>query len=326
MKWMAVLLCLSGIQPAMADSAFVDFDLGWIYPQKLGAMTFDRVEKYDTEALGYSIFYKKDGFYSAEVSVFNLGREAIADGYKAADVSMLFDSVETAHKKEEKEGQISSVRKRGAPEIPNKGDIRFANTIFQYLEPRVAEGNTKSIPRINSVYVTAAHNNFFKVQFRFDMANGKAATAMSKQLITQLIQTIKSVNTEEEVLIAACDALINNPSDYAGRIASRKIWAKAQAMGELNIYTHLFVWPEGYNKPKNADLLTMGYFAGMLKVVIPQGLESGGEPEGFAAMLQAYSNMRTREDIEVIPQLDEWAKHPDKKALFEELLFAPAEE
>ena len=326
MKWLAVVLCVSGFQLALAESAFVDFDLGLIYPKEFGGMSFDHTEKYDNAALGYSLFYKKDGFFSAEVSVYNMDRETIDSGHKGSEISLLFEGVEAGLKKDEEDGVISGVRKRGATEIPNKGDIQFANAVFQYSEPRMVEGITQSVPRINSVYATAAHNHFFKVQFRFDVANGREATAMSRQLIEQLITTIKAGSSEEELLMAACDALINHPSDYAGRSAARQIWAKAQTMGDLNIYTHLFVWPDGYNKPENADLLTMAYFAGMLKVVVPAGLESGGEREGFAAMLQAYSNMRTRGDIESISQLDNWVNHPDKMALFEELLLAPAEE
>jgi len=325
MKIFIVLLCLSGCRLTLAEAGFVDFDLGLIYPQELGGMRFDRVEKYESEDLGYTVFYTRDGGFSAEVSVYTLGRDSIEDGHKGTDIALVFQSVEGLMNKEQEGGVISGMRKRKASEIPAKGDIRFANQIFQFSQPRVVEGRTNAVPRINSVYAKAAHNHFFKVQFRFDTVNGKVAGGMVKQLITQLITTIKTESSEEQLLLAGCDALINNPSDYAGRIAGQQVWAKARTMGNLNVYTHLFVWPDGYGKPKNADLLTAAYFAGMLKVVVPQKLEEGGEEEAFEAMLEAYKNMRFRNDIEVIPKLDEWLKNPDKKALFQQLLYAPAE-
>ena len=75
-----------------------------------------------------------------------------------------------------------------------------------------------------------------------------------------------------------------------GLTAAQHLLAKTKTMGNLNVYTHLFVWPTGYySKPKNADLLIAGYFAGMLQVVVPKKLE-------------------------------EWAKHPDRRALFDQLL------
>ncbi len=326
MKWIVVLLCVSGIQWTVADAAFVDFDLGLIYPQELGGMTCTQVEKYDNEALGYTAYFEKGETFSAEISVYTLGRTSIADGNSPGDMAVVFESVKKEMERQQENELITGFRKRGSAVVPKKGSIQFANTVYQYSEPRQVDGMPGSVPRILSVYAIAAHNNFFRVQFRFDVEDSKLARAMSEKLIIQLIQTIQAGNSEEEMLMAACEALINNPSDYAGRIAGQQIWAKAQTMGELNVYTHLFVWPDGYRKPKNADLLTAAYFAGMLQVVVPQKLDVGGEKEGFIAMLKAYENMRAREDIDSIPQFDEWIKNPDKHALFDELLLVPAEE
>lgn len=326
MKWLMVLLCGLGLQGVEAEPGFVDFDLGLIYPKTLGGMDCERVEKYNNEELGYTVFYGASGNFSAEVSVYTLGRETIAAGHKGKDIALVFQSVESFQNKQQKGGVISGLKKRGSTDVPPKGNVQLANTVYQYSEPRVIDGLTNAIPRINSVYVAVAHNHFFKVEFRFDVVGGKEARGMSEQLVEQLIETMKANHSADELLLAACDALINNPSDYAGRTAGRKVWERAQTMGSLNVYTHLFVWPDGYGKPKNADLLTAAYFAGMLKVVVPQNLAEGGECEAFEAMLQAYANMRARNDIESIPKLDEWVKVADKKALFEELLYVPEEE
>ncbi len=326
MKCRVVLLGLMGIHGAMADAAFVDFDLGLIYPQELGGMTCLQVEKYDNEALGYTVFFKKGETFSSDISVYALGRTSIADGCKPPDMDVVFESVKTEMERQQEAELITEFRKKGAAVVPKKGAIQFANTVYQYTESREIDGIDGFVPRILSVYALAAHNNFFKVQFRFDVAEAKMGRAMSEKLIMQLVQTIKAGNAEDALLMAGCEALINNPSDYAGRIAGRQIWDKAQTMGGLNVYTHLFVWPDGYRKPKNADLLTAAYFAGMLQIVVPQKLDAGGEKEGFIAMLKAYENMRASGDIDSIPQLDQWVKNADKYALFEELLYAPAEE
>lgn len=323
--WSIVLFWTVGLTNVFADTAFIDFDLGLVFPQKLGGMMCDRVEKYDNGALGYTVFYGQ-GDFSAEISVYNLGREAIADGHARDNVSVVFQSVEGLQKRDQEQGEISNVRKRGSVVVPQKGDIQFANTVYQYLVPRVADGLTNSIPRIQSVYVTGALNNFFKVQFHFDVDKNKQARAMADGMVGKLVSMMKAKPSAEELLLAACDATLYNPADYGGRTAAQYVFSKAQAMGNLNVYTHLFVWPDGYRKPKTADLLIAAYFAGMLKVVVPQQLEAGGEHEAFAAMLQAYSAMRERDDIESIPQLDEWVEAPDKRVLFDELLLAPAEE
>ena len=170
------------------------------------------------------------------------------------------------------------------------------------------------------MYVTGSHDNFIRVQFRFDVAKGKEARVASDQLVKQLVLMLIAEPSEDDLILAACDALVYNPGDYSGKAAAQRVFARAQTMGELNIYDALFVWPQDYSKPDNADLLISAYFAGTLKVVIPGKLESGGEFEAFCSMLEAYSAMRTRDQIVAIPQFEEWVKNPDKKVLYQKLL------
>ncbi|MDF7822887.1 hypothetical protein P4B35_02595 [Pontiellaceae bacterium B12227] len=319
MKWIIVLAGVLAMQAA-ADTAHVDFDLGLVFPQQLGGMACDTVENYDNDDLGYSVFYSRGTEFQVEVSVLTMGRPEIADGHKADGVQMMFQSVEMLMNKEQKGGIIENLKKRGSLVVPKKSPLQFANTVFQYSQIKDTDGASVSVPRFNSVYVTGAHNNFIKVQFRFDVAKGKEARVMADQLVKQLVLMLIAKNSEDDLILAACDALVNNPADFSGRSAAQRVFAKSQTFGELNIYDALFVWPQNYSKPKNADLLMAAYFAGMLKVVIPGELEHGGEFEAFVSMLKAYENMRTREQINAITELEEWMKNPDKKALYQKLL------
>ena len=94
----------------------------------------------------------------------------------------------------------------------------------------------------------------------------------------------------------------------------------AQTQGNLEVYDLLFAWPGGYRKPKNADLLMAAYFAGMLKVVVPENLESGGAEEAFHAMLSAYETMRAQDQIKSISKFDEWLKVEDLAARYKKAL------
>ena len=143
---------------------------------------------------------------------------------------------------------------------------------------------------------------------------------MADQLVKQLVLLLIAKNSEDELMLAACDAVVNNPADYSGRSAAQRVFTKSQTFGELNVYDSLFVWPQNYSKPENADLLLAAYFAGMLKVVISENLTHGGEFEAFVSMVQAYENMRARDQIKVIPELEEWMKAPDKKVIYQKLL------
>lgn len=319
MKWIVVLAGVLAMQAA-ADTAHVDFDLGLIFPQKLGGMACEKVEKYNNEDLGYSLFYARGTEFQAEVSVLTMGRPEVAEGHEADGVKMIFQSVEMLMQKEQDGGVIENLKKRGSLVVPKKSPLKFSNTVFQYSEFQATDGATNSVPRFNSVYVTGAHNNFIKVQFRFDMAEGKAARLMADQLVKQLVLMLIAKNSEDDLILAACDAVVNNPADFGGRSAAQRVFAKSQTFGELNVYDALFVWPQNYSKPENADLLMAAYFAGMLQVVIPGDLAHGGEFEAFATMVQAYENMRTRDQIKAIPELEEWMKSPDKKALYQKLL------
>ncbi len=270
--------------------------------------------------MGYSLFYQQGENFSAEVTVYNLGRGASPDGRSGAGIDLVIESVAGGLKQLQGQEKIYSVRKKAITEIPKKGNIRFSNVVFQYIQPRLVEGRTNRISRVKSVYVTGSHENFIKLDFTFDKLEGKKAVAQSQQMLIQLIGLLKAQPTEDELLMAACDALVFDPAGYGGRTAAQRILMKTQELDNLNVYTHLFVWPTGYSKPPTADLLVAAYFAGMLKVVVPQQLDEGGEYEGFLYLLKAYEAMREHQQIESIAQLDEWVQTTDKKALFNHLL------
>ncbi len=320
MKRIGGLVALFIAAAAWADPALVDFDLALVYPDALGGMSYDRVEKYEQPAFGYSVFYRKQGGFMAEITVFNLGRNNIADGHLVDGIKLVFESAERTLERKEEQGVISAFRKRGSTVVPAKGAMRFANTVYQFSESRVVDGLTNSVQRMQSTYATATRGNFVKLDFTFDLVESSAARSMAEQLIAGIIQMLQAHPSEEELLLAACDALVCDPAGYGGLMAAQRVIAKAQSMEGLNVYTQFFVWPDGYQKPKNADLLVAAYFAGMLKVVIPQQLVEGGEYEGFLALLEAYDSMRRRGAIDAIPELDEWIKTGDRKTLFDQMM------
>lgn len=301
--------------------AFVDSELDIIFPKELGGMEFDQAVKYDAESFGYSISYKHGEFFTASVTICDLGLESIPDGYKGEGVNLVFKGVESERKLRVQNFEISKPRKRGAVVVPQKGATRFSNLVFQHMEPRVVADATRSVPRIQSVYVTAIHDRLVKLDFAFDVADGTQARAMSEQMVSQLITMLQSRPSEQELLLAACDALLLDPSGYGGRTAGKIVLAKAETMGDLVVYPKLFAWPTSYyNRPRKSELLTASYFAGMLQVVVPQQLTSGGEFEGFIAMLSAYDVMRAKGEIVSINRLDEWGAVADKKVLFDQLM------
>ena len=320
MKWVCITWGILGVLAASADSAFIDFEKGLVFPQELGGMACEKSEKYNNESLGYSLFYERDGTFSAEVSIFNLGRSSVGTGSATDGINVVLASIDSWLEREAENGAVSSVRKRGSLTTPKKGDLKFLNIVYQFFEPRVVDGLTNNVPRIASFYVTGAKDNFIKVDFRFDLVESDQARAMSEQLVRQMIGLLKANPSEEDLLMAACDAAIYNPSDHGGRTAAQHVFSKAQSMDELIVYEAFFVWPQNYSKPKNSDLLLAAYFAGAIKAVISKNAESDGGYEAFESMLKAYEAMREREDLESIPRLDEWIKAADKTALYKRLM------
>ena len=319
MKTVVTLFILLCAASSFAGAAFVDSDLNLIFPQKLAGLEYDQSVKYEAESFGYSIFYKRDESLKASVTVCNLGFSSIINGYKGKEINLMFEKVDAEHRIRIKDEEITGLKKRGSTVMPREGNPRFSNRAYQYFESCPSEADP--VKRGQSVYITAVHNNLIKLDFVFDITEGKQARAVSEQMLAQLIGMLKARPGEEELLLAACDALLLDPSGYGGRTAAQQVLAKAQTMGDLVIYDKFFAWPSSYyRKPPNADLLIAAYFAGMLQVVVPQGLDAGGEPEGFAAMLKAYEVMRAKEEIKPIEKLDEWVPSFDKQALFDQLL------
>ena len=319
MKWMVFfgLLLVSGFAWAGADSAFIDFERGWAFPQELGGLKYATAEKYEEASLGYSVFYReKRSSCKAEVSVYDLGLGSIPDGFAGEAIDSVLKGVASEYEWLRKSEKITNFKKRGSTVVPKSGDIRFASAVYQYVDAETPKGAV-----IQATYVTAFQNHFVKLRFTFGQADAGKAKAMAGEMVAQLVGMLANPPSEKELLLTSCSVFLNDPVSYGGRLAARHLTVGAKAMDNLNVYTHLFAWPTGYwSKPKNADLLIAAYFAGMLQVVVPQQLESGGEFEAFVAMLETYELLRSKEQIDDIPKIGEWAKHPDRRALYDELL------
>lgn len=314
--FMGLMAVLGLAFSADADPALVDFERKWIFPQDLGGLKYEISEKYEVADFGYRIIYRADEFFDAEVTIYDLGRDSIPNGHKGEGIDVVLQNVDDALKLRLNHGEIENLKKLRTGVTPKGDALQFSTGVSSYKDT-----DPPNAKKIQATYVTGIRNQFVRLQFTFDQAKRGEAREMANQMMAQLAQLTTARPEEEELLMASCSAFLNDPSSYGGLISARYLMDKAQKMGNLNVYTHLFVWPTGYySKPKNAELLIAAYFAGMLQVVVPQKLEEGGEFEAFSSMLDVYGILRAKEQIDDIPKIDEWAKHPDRRALYDQLL------
>lgn len=195
-------------------------------------------------------------------------------------------------------------------------NLRFATVVSSYKDLELADTE-----KLQATYVTAIEDQLIKLQLTFNRSERMKAQEAANKMMAQLTEIVRTQPAGNEILMASCSVFLNDPASYAGVTSANYLMDKASAMGNLNVYSHLFVWPTSYwSKPKNANLLIAAYFAGMLQVVVPQQLDEGGEFEAFVALLETYDKLRAKEQIDEITEIAEWAKHADKRALFDELL------
>ncbi len=311
-------LMLALVFQVVADPAHVDFDRKWIFPQELGGLKYETSEKYEEDDFGYRIIYRAGEAFEAEINIYDLGQEAIPNGCKGEGIDMVLQSVEEDLQLRLKHGEIENLKKLRKGVIPRKGTFKFATVVSSYKE---AEAEPAGARKLQATYVTGIRNQFIRLRFTYDYATKLNAQKATNRMIAQLIKMATARPGDEEILLASCSVFLNDPASYGGLTSAQYLMAKAQAMGNLNVYTHLFVWPTGYySKPKNAELLIAAYFAGMLQVVVPQKLDEGGEFEAFSAMLDVYGILLAKEQIGEIPKIGEWAANPDKRALYDQLL------
>jgi len=316
--FLGLLLVLGLAFSVNADPALVDFERGWIFPQDLGGLKYVISEKYEAADFGYRILYRIGEAFEAEINVYDLGQESIPNGCKGEGIDLVLKSVEQDLKLRQDHGEIENLKKLQTTVIPRKGTFRFATVVSSYKDQNAEPAGN---PKLQATYVTGIRNQFIRLRFNFDRAKKGEAGKMANTMISQLTQIATARPGEEEILLASCSVFLNDPASYGGLTAAQHLLAKTKTMGNLNVYTHLFVWPTGYySKPKNSDLLIAAYFAGMLQVVVPQKLDEGGEFEAFSAMLDVYGILRAKEQINDIPKIGEWSKHPDRRALYDQLL------
>ncbi len=299
-----------------ADPALVDFERNWIFPQELGGLKYEVSEKYETADLGYRILYRKGESFEAEVAIYDLGREAIPNGGKGEGIDRVLQSVEDDLQLRLKYRELDALKKLKTRIVSKEKILRFATAKSTYTE--TAPPNTK---KVQAIYVTGIQNQFVRLRFTFDWRKRGSALEMANQMMAQLTKTTTAQPKEEELLMASCSTFLNDPYSYGGLSSAKYLMDKAKEMDNLGVYTHLFVWPmEYWDKPENADLLVAAYFAGMLQVVVPQKRDEGGDFEAFEAMLNTYETLRSKDQVGDIAKIEEWAKHPDRRALYEKLL------
>jgi len=303
---------------ADSKAAFFHAEYQWIYPQKLGGMDYIKLEKYREKEFGYKVFYKKDDTFYANITVYNMGHDTIPDGCTNAVVLERFRGVKLELDRRVKQGQIKDLKEVGPIFVPKTGKRKFALTSFYY---KMNEENIEKQKRyFRLIYLMGTKNNFFKVDFFFDYPRRKEAKEASQQLVRQLLHMMDSKPDDSQILQASYEALLYDPAGYGGKKAANYFFNKANPMLGLNIYTFIFVWDKSGSPPKNSPLIMAGYFAGMLKTILPKKLEEGGEVEAFTTMLKVYEVMRKKNDIVAIPELDRWVAAPDKKAVLIKLL------
>ena len=311
-----LLLGLGLALSADADSALVDFERKWIFPQELGGLKYEISEKYETAEFGYRISYRNGESFGVVVTIYDLGYDSIPNGHKGEEIDVILQNADDELKLRLKHGEIENLKKLRTGVTPKGDALQFATAVSSYDDAESAGGE-----KLQATYVTGIRNQFLQLKFTFDRAKRGTAGKMATEMISQLSKMVTSRPDEEELLLPSCSAFLNDPASYGGLTSAQHLMAKAQTMGNLNVYTHLFVWPTGYySKPKNAELLIAAYFAGMLQVVVPQKLDEGGEFEAFSAMLDVYGILRAKEQIDDIPKIGEWAKNPDRRALYDQLL------
>jgi len=298
-------------------AAFVDYDLQFAFPQKLGGLDYVTVEKYKMKERGYSVFYKKGPSFLMEVSVYKMGHDSIPDGCKGDLFKERFRGVENELDRMLKQKKILNLKKKGQTVISSKSAVTFLTTMFQYkLNTNAA---TQKI-EMKAIAVTGKKNNFVKVTFRFDFEQRSLAKKILVKTLNQLGEMVSKKMDDQSVFFASYEALFCDPASYGGRVAGQYMLQKVKKMGNINIYEHVLVWRKMSSPPKNSELLLAGYFAGIFKAMIEKKSEVETDISAFVSMLDLYKIMRAKNEIEAIAKLDEWSAVSDKKALFEKLL------
>lgn len=316
MRGLAWVGFLSMTLAAVAEPAFIDFERSWILPQEFGGLKYEVSEKYEEADFGYRVLYRDGESFEAEITIYDLGYDSIPNGGTGEEIDAVLKGVEEALQLREKHGEIIHVRKLRTSVTPKGEMLQFSMVISLYKEVETEEVN-----KLQALYVTGVQNQFIRLQFIFDQKEKTKALERVSQMVSELTNMVKTKPSDDELLLASCSVFLNDPYSFGGLASAQYLMAKANEKGNLSVYTHLFVWPTGYwSKPKNADLLIAGYFAGMLQVVIPQQLDEGGDFEAFLAMLKTYETLRAKELIDEIPKIGEWAKNSDKRALYDQLL------
>ena len=310
-----------GMEDGLAFPQLVDMKAGLVFPLKLSGWLCLDVHRYDDPELGYSLRYKKDEWNKIDIYVYDLGHSEISNGTDSEKVKKEARSVSRIINQLEQDDSYAGVRKLGKTIAPLSGRIRFIKEAYQYTELQHKSAGDSG-QRLSESYITGYNNHFVKVRFTYDVKQRAVAKKVAKDLVQGLIGIMQSDHDQKTMALAAIKVFGSDPLSDAGRLAMQGLIEYAVETEDftISIPDGIFPWIDKEKKVENAGLLFAGYFVGVMSYIIPRGLESGGEVEGFSEMIEIYRKLRDEEAIQKIPELEEWLTVEDTRALFRTLV------
>jgi hypothetical protein len=116
---------------------------------------------------------------------------------------------------------------------------------------------------------------------------------------------VKSDTVLKAIAMFESDPGGTNASEAMAIIAN---YAEASTNVSVTINTGYLPWLSQKPEIKNGKVLLVGFVAGNVKAQLEQRIKQDQPAEGLLLMCKVYTTLRKKNQIELIPQIEEWRK------------------
>lgn len=199
------LVLAAGIECPGAESnppgIYVEPQSGMIFPERLGTLKRDEVQKYDKPELGVRIRYSGPASLKTDVYLYTAGLKDLGTGTGAAGVLSNFKESQDAILQMEKRGDYRSVTKiseKPVSFVTPSGKLPALSACYEYVQSNdVAAGNTGK--RVSYLIVTAYHGLLFKIRFTFMETDRSAGEKAMKAFLSDCGKLMRLEPTTKKI-------------------------------------------------------------------------------------------------------------------------------
>ncbi|HUS45606.1 MAG TPA: hypothetical protein VM219_06195 [Phycisphaerae bacterium] len=186
-----------GADPTEPPQPYVEPETGIVFPQRLGVLVLQGVQKYEEAGLGISVAYDCSDPIRVvvDIYIYDFGRKDIGTGVESEAVKQHFGEVQGHLHAMEERGRYKTVKKLSEESVSVQvGDkpLALLHAIFEYTNVPAPGSDAPERPVKSHILLTGFKDRFLKVRFTYPQAKKADGDKVFAEFLPILGQMLSS--------------------------------------------------------------------------------------------------------------------------------------